>query len=77
MPVTYIPINKCAPGMWPINYGRMLVKTTADVLYTIGTGNRKDVRAELDEMEHQIRMLRDSIRKMEISDEQAAGDVDD
>ncbi|MCF5197137.1 hypothetical protein [Pseudomonas syringae] len=77
MTVTYTSINKCAPGMWPINYGRKLVKNAADVLYSIGTDNRKEMRADLDAMEHQIRMLRDSIRQMEIADEQAAGHVDD
>lgn len=77
MTVTYSPINKCAPGMWPINHGRKLVKTAADVLYAIGTDNRKEMHAELDAMEQEIRMLRDSIRQMEIADEQAAGHVDD
>ena len=77
MTVIYTPINKCVPGMWPINHGRKLVKTAADVLYAIGTDNRKEVCAELDAMEHQIRMLRDSIRQMEIADEQAAGHGDD
>jgi hypothetical protein len=33
--------------------------------------------SELDAMEHEIRMLRDSIRQMEIADEQAAGHVDE
>jgi len=51
MAVKYTPINKCGPGMWPINYGRKLVKTAADVLYAIGTDDRKDVRAKLDAME--------------------------
>lgn len=61
MTVTYTPINKRATGMWPINYGRMLVKNAADVLFAIGTDNRKDARAELDALQITIRMLRDSI----------------
>lgn len=77
MAVTYTPINKCGPGMWPINYGRKLVKNAADILYSIGVDNRKDVRAELDALQHTIKMLRDSIEQMEIADEQAAGNVDD
>lgn len=77
MTVTYTPINKCAPGMWPINYGRKLVKNAADILYSIGVDDRKDVRAELDALQNTIRMLRDSIEQMEIADEQAAVDVDD
>ncbi|KPY34292.1 MULTISPECIES: hypothetical protein [Pseudomonas syringae group] len=77
MTVTYTLINKCAPGMCPINYGRKLVKNAADILYSIGVDNRKDVRAELDDLQNTIRMLLDSIEQMEIADEQAAGDVDD
>jgi hypothetical protein len=46
-------------------------------LYAIGTNNRKEMRAELEAMEHEITMLRNIIKQMEIADEQAAGHVDD
>lgn len=77
MSVTYTPINKCAPGMWPMNYAARLVKGATDVMFAIGIDNRNDARARLDDLEVSIKMLRDSLDQMAIADESAAGIPDD
>ncbi|CAI9898842.1 hypothetical protein ACM7LV_27250 [Pseudomonas aeruginosa] len=77
MPVTYTPINKCAPGMWPMNYAARLVKGATDVMFAIGTDDRKGARARLDDLEVSIKMLRESLNQMAIADETAAGIPDD
>lgn len=50
MPVTYTPINKCAPGMWPMNYAASLVKGATEVMFAIGTDDPKGARSRLDDL---------------------------
>ncbi|WP_032634313.1 hypothetical protein [Pseudomonas syringae] len=73
MPVTYTPINKCAPGMWPMNYAASLVKGATEVMFAIGTDYPKGARSRLDDLELSIKLLRGSLDQMAIADETAAG----
>lgn len=77
MPVTYTPINKCAPGMWPMNYAARLVKGATDVMFAIGVDDPKAARARLGDLEVSIKLLRESLDEMAIADETAAGIPDD